>query len=373
MNIAVNTQLLIKDHLEGLGWFEYETLKRITVQHPEHNFLFIFGKPYDKSFIFSDNVRAITVPIPYNHPVFWFYHFEFRIPGILKRNKIDLFFSPDGWISLKTKVKTVNVIHDLNFEYYPKSLSFAYRYYYKYYFPRWASKAARIATVSENSKNDLIKLYHIVPSKIDVVYNAAKETFKPIDEKLKFLTKDKYSEGKDYFVFVGSMIQRKNLINLFKAFDLFKKNDTNDIKLVIVGAKKWWRPQIKKTYEQMASKKDVIFTDRVSQEVLNNLIASAMALTYVSYFEGFGVPLIEAMCCETPVIASNRTSLPEIAGDAALFVDPFSIESIAEAMLKIYKDKNIRRELVLKGNIRKNHFSWQKTADKLWDCIEKSF
>jgi Glycosyltransferase len=373
MNIAVNTQLLIKDHLEGLGWFEYETLKRITVQHPEHNFLFIFGKPYDKSFIFSDNVRAITVPIPYNHPVFWYYHFEHRIPGILKKNKIDLFLSPDGISSLNTKTKTVFVIHDLNFEHYPKNLSFFYRHYYRYYSPRWAAKAQRIATVSEYSKADIVARYGINPQKIDVVYSAAKEAFKPVGNDIKKITRDTYALGNQYFVFVGAMILRKNLINLFKAFDLFKKNNSGNVKLLIVGAKRWWSKKIRQSYECMEYKDDVIFTGRVSVEILNQLIGSALALTYVSYFEGFGVPILEGMKCETPVITSNSTSLPEIAGDAALSVDAFSIESIAEALEKLYKDNDLRQQLILKGNIRKNEYTWQITADKLWDCIEKSF
>ena len=122
----------------------------------------------------------------------------------------------------------------------------------------------------------------------------------------------------------------------------------------------------------MKHKEEVIFTDRVSTEELNKLISAAHAMTYVSLFEGFGIPLLEAMHCETAIITSNITSMPEIAQDAALFVDPYSVESITNAMLKISKDENLRQQLIEKGKIRRNDFSWQKTSELLWNCIEKA-
>ena len=123
---------------------------------------------------------------------------------------------------------------------------------------------------------------------------------------------------------------------------------------------------------QMKHKEDVIFTDRVSTEELNKLISAAHAMAYVSLFEGFGIPLLEAMHCETAIITSNITSMPEIAKDAALLVDPYSVESITNAMLKISKDENLRQQLIEKGKIIRNDFSWQKTSELLWNCIEKA-
>lgn len=372
MNIAVNTQFLIKDRLEGLGWFTYETLKRITIQHPEHNFLFIFSKPFHQDFIFSSNVRAICVNNKYGHPLTWFFRFNYILPHLLKKHPVDMFLSPDGWSILKTDLKIVQVIHDLNFVHHPLWLPRANRKYYNHYFPRWAEKAKRIATVSEYSKQDIISSYKIPAEKIDVVYNGANETLKPLSEGEKEETRNKYSQGNPYFIFVGASPPRKNLINLFKAFDSFKEKDRNPYKLLIAGAKKWWADDIKQTYMQMKHIDDVIFTDRVSTEELNRLISSARAMTYVSLFEGFGIPLLEAMFCETAIITSNVTSMPEIAKDAALFVDPYSIESITDAMNTISKDDNIRKQLIEKGRIRRNDFSWQKTADLLWNCIEKA-
>ncbi|MCD6112307.1 MAG: glycosyltransferase family 4 protein [Bacteroidales bacterium] len=373
MEIVVNTRLLIKNKLEGIGWFSYETLKRITNQHKEHHFIFLFDRYFDEEFIFSENITPIVLSPQARHPFLYYIWFEYSVNSILKKLKPDLFLSPDGYLSLSSKVKSLAVFHDLNFEHYPKDLPWLERKYYRYYFPKFAKKACRIATVSEYSKNDINKLYNIPKSKIDVVYNGANEKYTPLQENEKIETREKYSGSKEYFLFVGALHPRKNLTNLFKAFDDFKRNYSSDTKLLIVGNKKWWTYEIRKTYENMQFKDDVIFCGRLSTEDLHKVIASALALTYVSYFEGFGIPVVEAFYCNTPVITSNVTSLPEIAGDAALIVDPFSVSQISDAMMKIAKDENLRSNLISKSNIRKKEFSWQKSSEKLWASIEKCF
>ena len=144
------------------------------------------------------------------------------------------------------------------------------------------------------------------------------------------------------------------------------------MKLVIVGEKYWWTNEMKAEHKKMRFKADVIFTGRLPVEQLSKIMASAFALVYVPYFEGFGIPIVEAMQCEVPVITSNITSMPEVSGDSALLVDPFSVESISNGMLSIYKDENLRNSLIEKGRKRKLDFSWDKTADALWECIEKT-
>src|SRR3989304_8480792 len=145
---AVNTRLLLKNKLEGIGWFAYESLKRITQQHKEHKFIFIFDRKYDEEFIFSDNITPVVVGPKTRHAFLWYYWFEFQIPKVLKKHKADLFLSPDGFLSLCTDVKSLNVIHDLNFEHYPNDVPYFARRFYKNNFPKYAQKAKRIATVS---------------------------------------------------------------------------------------------------------------------------------------------------------------------------------------------------------------------------------
>jgi glycosyltransferase involved in cell wall biosynthesis len=371
MKIVVNAQCLLKNKLEGLGWFSYETLKRITIQHPEHEFVFVFDRKWDERFVFSDNVKPLILHPPSRHPFLWHLRFNWLFPFLIRKQKADLFLSTDGWMPIYTKVKTVDVIHDLNFEYFPKDLPFWYRLYYRKYFRQFAEKATRLATVSEFSKLDLVNKYHIPAEKIDVVYNGCNENFKPVDNAQQIKTREEFSGGKPYFVFVGSLHPRKNLINLFKAFDILKSKMDSEIKLLIVGEKRWWTKEINSAYKSLKYKADIVFTGRLDSENLNNVISSALAMTYVSNFEGFGIPILEAFHCETPLITSNITSMPEIAGDAALYIEPDSPESIAEAMQKIATNEDLRQELIIKGRIRKELFSWQRSADLLWKCVEK--
>jgi len=372
LKIAVNTRLLLKNKLEGIGWFTYETLIRIVNQHPEHEFYFIFDRKYDESFVFASNVTPIVIGPPARHPILFYIWYELSIPRVIKKIKADLFLSPDAFGSLRVKTKTLTVIHDLNFEHFPNIMPSLVQKYYTYFTPKFAKKADRIATVSEFSKNDIVKQYGVSPEKIDVVYNGANKEFKPIEDDIKRTTKDMYSKACDFFVFIGALNPRKNLANLFKAFDIFKDQNTTDIKLLIVGEKMYWSGEIKDTYEAMQYKDDIIFTGRLEPEELHKIVGSALALTYVSIFEGFGIPIVEAWYSETPVITSNVTSMPEIAGDAAVITNPFKPESIAEGLKSITFDKNLREELIEKGKKRRLEFSWQKTADNLWSSIEKT-
>ena len=372
MRIAINTRLLISDKLEGIGWFCFETLNRITKQHPEHEFFFIFDRDFDQELLFAPNVKAIVVSPKARHPLLYLIWFELRLPFILRKIKADLFFSPDGYLSLMSNVKQVPVFHDLNFEHYPKDLPRIETLYYTKFFPRYAKKANRIITVSHYSKKDIIETYNITPEKIDIAYNGVGKIFVPLSPSEQALCKKKYTNGFEYFICVGSIHPRKNLTNLFLAFDLFKKRSHLPNKLVIVGNRKWWTPEIDNVYEAMHFKDDVIFSGRQDSPALHHLLASAEALTYVSYHEGFGIPILEAFASGTAVITSNITSMPEVAGDAALLVNPFSPESIAEAMESIYREKGLKEHLIAKGLERVKQFSWQQTAELVWASIEKS-
>lgn len=372
LKIAVNTRLLLQDRLDGIGRFTFETLKLITTNHPEHEFIFLFDRPYHSSFIFSGNITPVVIPPQARHPLLYLLWFESSIPRALARYEPDLFLSPDGYLSLRSSIPSVAVIHDLNFEQYPLDLPWADRIYYQRMFPRFANKADRIATVSEYSRRDISQRYQIILDKIDVVHNGSSHHFHPLDEGEKMKVKKQYTGDRNYFIFVGSLHPRKNLTNLFKAFDQFKHADQRGIRLVIAGAKMWWTNEIRQAYEQMQFKEDVVFTGRVSDQELSRLMASALALTYVSYFEGFGIPILEAFNSGIPVITSKLTSMPEVAGDAAILVDPFSVDAIANSMHNIADDPVLRNLLITKGNRQKELFSWNTTATKLWNSLERT-
>ena len=368
MRIAVNTRLLLKGKLEGIGWVAYETLRRMVMAHPEVEFYFIFDRQPDPMFLFADNVKPVVLFPQARHPFLFIWFFELSIPHALKKIDADLFYSPDGYLSLRSKVPQVVEFHDLNFEHFPEDMPKIHLWHYKKFFPKFARKAERIVTVSEFSKQDIVKCYGVDPEKIDVAYNGVNEIFAPLTAEQQEQVRAKYSEGHPYFMFVGSLHPRKNLARLFTAFDRFKSRNKNDVKLVIVGEKRWWTEPIQKAFSAMSCKDDVIFTGRLSAEDLHQVTAAAVASVYVSYFEGFGIPILEAFKCGTPVITSNVTSMPEVAGDAALLVDPFSEDDIAEAMAKVL-DENVRKELIEKGRVRAMDFSWDHAAETIWNSL----
>ncbi|MFA5329637.1 MAG: glycosyltransferase family 1 protein [Prolixibacteraceae bacterium] len=370
MIIAVNTRLLIQGKLEGIGWFTRETLMRITRDHPEHQFIFIFDRPYADEFVFSKNITPIVLWPPTRHPVLWFIWFEIQIPGILKKYKADLFFSPDGYLSLKSGIKQLAAIHDINFAHRPKDLPWLKAKYYNFFFPRFAKKAKRIVTVSFFSKEDINRTYKIDSDKVDVVYNGVNNLYTPIPEENRFAIREAYSGGMDYFLFIGSLHPRKNICGLLRAFDAFKTSVETDTKLLIVGESMFKTADIEMTYEGMRYKSDVVFTGRLTNEELHKVLGVSLALTFVPFFEGFGIPVIEAMNAGVPVICSNTTSLPEVGGNAVLYVDPFSLNQIKDAMIRIYQDKALRDSLIEKGFVQKDKFSWDKTAELLWGSIQ---
>ncbi|MCT4581785.1 MAG: glycosyltransferase family 4 protein [Flavobacteriales bacterium] len=369
MKIVINTRLLIKDKLEGIGWFTFETLKRITQAHPEHQFYFLFDRKYDASFIFSDNITPVVLSPQARHPILFKIWFNWSVHRFLKKINADLFVSPDGYLSLPTKVPQVAVMHDLNFEHYPEFLPKHITKYYTTYFPLFAKKATKIITVSHFSKQDIVNQYGINPQKIAVVYNGINQRFAPLNVDLQNQIRKQYTNGAPFFIYVGSLNPRKNIENTLRAFDLFKKQNNTNHKFVIVGEKLWSNKSIEACYNSLEYQADILFTGRLFNEDLGHLLASAAALLYISYFEGFGIPIIEAMQCGTPVITSTQTSLPEVAGDAAILCDPNAIDTIAQQMNNILDDQ-LRSQYINKGFENAKRFNWDTTATELWSAIE---
>jgi glycosyltransferase involved in cell wall biosynthesis len=369
--IVVNTRLLVHNKLDGIGRFAYESLIRVTRNHPEAHFVFLFDRPVHEDFIFSDNITPVKLLPPARRPWLWNIWFNISVKGVLRDLNPDLFVSTDGYLPLNVKTPCLPVIHDLNFEHYPKDMPARYAKWYRKKFPLFAKQAARIATVSEFSKNDIAAHYHISKDKIDVIYNGAATGFKPISDDEADLVREKYTDGNPYFLYIGALHPRKNLERLVRAFGAFKRKTNSPTKLVIAGGSYWKYEGLRMAVYELPEKAEIIFTGRLSEEELHRITAAARALTYVPYFEGFGIPITEAMACDIPVITSNITAMPEVAGEAALYVDPFSEESICSAMVLMDKDDSLREKLISSARIQREKFSWDKTAEALWESMMK--
>lgn len=371
MRIAVNTRFLMEGTLEGLGWFTHETMKRWVEWHPEHEFIFIFDRPFSEEFIFADNVTGVVTFPPARHPLLFYCWYEWSIPRILRQHNADVFISPDGFLSLSTPVPTLMVLHDIAWKHFKDHVNFSTYSYYNHYVPKFIAEAGRIATVSEYSKQDMVDSFDADPNKIDVVYNGSHDRYQVLSTAQKEAIRDQYSKGQPYFLYVGSIHPRKNVERLLQAFNQFKQTTTSPLKLLIVGRRMGKGSPIEQLLPTLEFAKDIIFLGYLATDELPQVVGAAYALTYVSLFEGFGIPLLEALYCDVPSITSNTSSMPEVVGDAGLLADPTSIDSIAQQMQRLWEEPALRQALIQKGLEQRQRFSWDQTAQKLWQSLER--
>jgi len=369
MRIAVNTRFLLKNQLEGVGWYTHELLQRIVRAHPEDEFLFLFDRPYDPAFLYGPNVQPVVVFPPARHPVLWYAWFEWAVPQVLKRYQPEAFFSPDSFLSLRAQTPTLLTVHDLIPLQDPQSLPFGPRRYYQHFLPRYVRKATRIAVVSAYVQQVVTDLLGVPTSRISVVYNGYRETFRPLAPEEQAAVRLRYAEGRPYFLHAGAIHPRKNLPRLIKAFDRFKTHAGAPALLLIAGRLAWDSEPARRAVQAARHRDDIRFLGYLPEAELARLYGAAWGVVNVSLNEGFGLPIVEAFACDTPVLCSNRTALAEVAGDAALQVDPESVEEIASGLSKLYFDAALRKALIDKGQLRRQQFRWDAAAQQIYQLI----
>ena len=342
MVIAVEIRFS-EDHHQN---FIYQSFKRITAQHPQYSFIFIFDKAFEPSFIFSENVTAIVVKAQ-NISLLT----DLKISSLLKKYKADVLVTAK-YLS-QTKVPQCLVACDKL-----KLTSL--------------KKAVNIITDSEFSKKEIIENYKINGDKsdnyrIDVVYKGVDEIFQPVTFEQKEKVKEKYTSGNEYFLYAGTTFGN-DLLNLLKAFSSFKKMQKSNMQLLI-AIKTNPPKEFLETLRLFKFKSEVQILD-VSKNELAAVTASAYAFVY-PFAKGY-LYALQAMRSGVPVITSNAGYMPEICGDAALYFDHNDHKKIADKMMLVHKDENLRQQLIDKGRDRVKKYSWDNSADSLWKCIEKA-
>jgi glycosyltransferase involved in cell wall biosynthesis len=265
-------------------------------------------------------------------------------------------------------------IHDLSFEHLPGTFKRRSRTQLRMTVRHSARRASRILSLSEHTRRDIIETYGIDAERVSTIPLAAAEHFGPIDDNRELQrVRHTYGIDGDYILSVGSIQPRKNLARLIRAYALLRENCSIDKlpKLVLVGKCAWLYDETLRTLDKAGVKDTVVLTGYVPEGDLPALYYGALCFVYPSYFEGFGLPPLEAMKCGTPVIVGDRTSLPEVVGDAALAIDPFDVEAIAGAIMRLIDDSALRRELSVKGQERSRTFSWLDTARKTLAVYEE--
>ena len=266
-------------------------------------------------------------------------------------------------------------IHDLSFKHLPKTFKRRSRMQLRLTVGQTARKAARILALSEYSRGDIIETYGIAPDRVLVTPPAAPGHFAPVTDSLELArVRRNYGIEDEYILSVGSIQPRKNLARLIAAYALLRRlrPQAKLPQLVLVGKKAWLFDETVRAAAEHGLTSVIIFTGYVPEADLPPLYSGARCFIYPSYFEGFGLPVLEAMQCGTPVIAGDRTSLPEVVGDAGLLVDPFDEKALALAMARVIENSDLAADLCFKGLKRARDFSWRKTARMTIEVYEQA-
>jgi glycosyltransferase involved in cell wall biosynthesis len=373
MRIAVNARLLTHTRKEGLGVYAHEVVSRLVQQHPKDEFLFLFDRPFPSASLYGPNVTPLVYGPPARHPFLYYLWFHLVLPWVLKKHKADVFFSPDGYLALNASIPQVPVFHDLNFEHFPELFGTIDRWFYHTFFPKYAKTAKRIVSISDFTRQDLVSTYGIPDHKIDTIYNGLGSDVQPASLEAQNQFREKHEIKTPYFAFVGGLYPRKNLIGMVKAFDVFKTKTGLSHEFVIAGSRYRESEPLFDVVKGLKHAASIRFLGRLPDRAdVNALLSGATALMYVSLFEGFGLPIIEAMQCGAPVLTGNGSAMPEIAGDAALFVDASDVAAMAKELEKLATSETTRQFYIDKGKVRASAFQWEKTAKGVYETILKA-
>lgn len=287
----------------------------------------------------------------------------------IENQKPDVFFSPSHYAPRFSPIPTVISIMDLSYIHFPHLFKKTDLYKLKRWTKYSVIQAEKVLTISNASKNDIIHQYHIKPEKIIVTYPGLPMQ---IANKKDELVIEKYKIKKPYILFVGTLQPRKNIVRLIEAFsEIMKKNDKKDLGLVVVGKKGWMYEEILQAPKKYSVEEHVQFLEFVGDNDLPALYSNASCFVLPSLYEGFGLPVLEAMSYECPVITSNISSLPEAGGDAALYVDPTNVHDIADKIVQVLADDKLRKKMIEKGKKQIAKFSWERTAKETLKVLEE--
>jgi glycosyltransferase involved in cell wall biosynthesis len=357
----------------GLGHYSRTLIRSLADYFPQHEYFLFNPKPSE---LFQLNGNNIHEMLPGNllHKTLSSLWRTAWIKNDLEKNEIDIYHGLSNEIPFdiqKTAIASVVSIHDMIFERYPEQYSKIDVEIYKRKFRYACENADKVIAISEQTKRDIIEFYKTPQEKIAVCYQSCNPAFaRPVDEKIKQQTREKYSLPDQYFLYVGSIIERKNLLGVCKAIYLLR-NDLQ-IPLVVIGDGTKYKQQVKDFIKQNGLDSQVIFlSENPLAKVASSFLRAddfpaiyqmAIAMVYPSFFEGFGIPVLESLWSRLPVITSNVSSLPEAGGEGAYYVNPNNAGEIAEGMKRIYSDKIFAEGLKEKGWQHAQKFTQQKCA-----------
>jgi glycosyltransferase involved in cell wall biosynthesis len=370
MKIAFDVQPIIASNKTGVGFCEAGIIKALTSLYNDNEYLFNFFALGRK--VNPDNINNYVKSCCKINSCKWFSSYLYKIIksflpvpySMFFREKADITHFFNFNIPPFVHGKRVVTIHDMAFKRFPETVCFKTKMSLILNIKKTLKRADKIITVSNFSKDEIIKFFNIDAGKIAVVPNGVDfSLFNPNYDIAKINeVKDKYKINGSYFLYLGTLEPRKNLIRLISAYNEYIKLTDSSTLLVLAGQKGWMYDGIFEKVRELKLEEKIIFTGYIKDYEAPILINGAVAFCFTSLYEGFGMPPLEAMACGTPVLTSNISSLPEVVGDAAILVDPYSEKEITNALVKLHNDENLRKELSEKGLVQAKKFSWDNAA-----------
>ncbi len=348
----------------GKGWFTFHITQNLLKLDRENQYI-LYVKDKIPGFEEFKNAKIKQIK---GQSIFW----HRNVAKDVKKENVDIFFAPSSYIIpalLPKSIKSVLTIHDLVAFLFPETHNKKATLIEKLFLKKALKKADHVVTVSNNTKKDVLEKFKFPKNQISIIYNAASEAYKPVPKESLTSCIKKTNLPQNFFIAVGTLIPRKNYLNLVKALALFNKTHPGALSgsyhLMIVGGKGWKDEEIINEIRINYLNKKVHLLGYLSTTSVRNLYNLAKALVFPSFYEGFGIPPLEAMKCGCPVIASFSSSIPEVVGDAALLINPESPEEIATSMKKIIENEDLAETLRNKGLVQSKKFSWNDSAEKL--------
>ena len=362
MKIAIDARKL---HDFGIGTYIRNLLRHLSRIDRENEYVLLCHQSdMAVAGTLGENFRTVLEPAA-NYSV----SEQFHIPLVLMREKPDVFHAPHYVLPVAVRSRSVVTIHDcihLMFpQYLPNRAAYAYARG-----AMWsaARKSDRILTVSEASKRDILHFFNVPPDKIVVVYNGIDERFwiQPSPEEIARV-RERFQLDHGFVLYAGTIKPHKNLVRLIEAFAALRKGEFEELKLLIIGDEISKLPALRRAVHSHKLHKHVRFLGFLPDETLAALYRLAAVFVFPSLYEGFGLPPLEAMASGTPVVTSNVSSLPEVAGDAAILVDPYDVSSIVDGVRRVLTDPLLADELRRKGLTRARDFSWERSVTRTHD------
>jgi len=363
MLIGIDASRSVAQERTGTENYSFDLIRHLLALRSNHRYRLYFNHPppYELR-ITNHESRVMPFPRLWTH---------LRLSWEMARCPPDVLFVPAHVLPVVHPRRSVVTIHDLGYLYYPEAHRLLDRLYLDLSTRYNAHAAAHLIADSSATKRDLTERYGTEPDKITVVYPGYDQTtFQPVrDEKVIEAVKARYDIAGNYVLFVGTLQPRKNLIRLTEAFSNLQYPISN-IQLVMAGKKGWLYEKIFQQVEELGLERRVVFTGYVVEGDLPALLSGARLFVFPSLYEGFGLPVLEAMACGTPVVCSSASSLPEVAGDAAVLLDPLDVEGLAAAMERVLHDEELRAELIERGFEQARKFSWERCARETLEVLE---